>query len=686
MPTVTKPSYPSTDEWKQWTKYQGKSSGIEWNLKSTAGKVRDVAADGSIDEGPGNKVEQNVVIRTRARGAEAAPSTEQTWLETGKNTGPRQLENGSLLTVQPSKLLASAIEYQSGEAARENQKMRESSPLVKKDKHPLPNDHQTDSLRKINNESLSQAFAAASLYQKPDIRPASSPFNRQTQESLPHNGVIHLKITPTRRLKEIFCMESFEVLAGVLGAFKNAKPATKSYIQYTPNFSRASIGKQGTLTITLRTKNAHDCSRLGMVQNWAEPFCTSKSTLLPWVIHVSDPTRQIILDPSPLTRAKVMRDLEIENQCAIHNLLWYDACGTSENMIPLQLKYRNQANDILSTGILVEGQRYAARIAGGPPFEICGRCMRYGHMNKVCTGPKVCSWCGAKDHDRISCQSKVPKCVGCLQNHVSDTERCPIRERIREQNHFPTRDELYHIIGQIRSRHLRLDIPGPPPLDQQTQNGHNDESRHTPKPSSTPNLPPSTPVRSKMKEISRPMISIQSVQDDIQRRIADSSPSKPAALSKENLKKLDEQSPKQAEKRETSEDLGALREQLTEDRQAWVRRWNAANANPERPKPRGESRNQNMPPAPKKAAKPSGPNKDPKKNLIDIDEEDGPKWNSVPAEQAHLRPWWEADWNVIEDDGAISFPIRDKKIGSTIVYHFGDKRKKPPEHELKDLL
>ena len=89
------------------------------------------------------------------------------------------------------------------------------------------------------------------------------------------------------------------------------------------------------------------------------------------------------------------------------------------------------ATSILPNEIKIGNKRYKVD-PYVPPIKRCTNCQKLHHFRKTCTLPSQCSKCG-QGHMRSVCTSLIFKCVNCKGDHSSAYKKCPMQQKIREQ-------------------------------------------------------------------------------------------------------------------------------------------------------------------------------------------------------------------------------------------------------------
>ena len=68
-------------------------------------------------------------------------------------------------------------------------------------------------------------------------------------------------------------------------------------------------------------------------------------------------------------------------------------------------------------------------------FHQCKNCFKLNHVAKECPRPKVCKFCGMKNHTSENCRNRknrnFQKCVLCRGKHPSDSILCPVIQKTR---------------------------------------------------------------------------------------------------------------------------------------------------------------------------------------------------------------------------------------------------------------
>lgn len=117
--------------------------------------------------------------------------------------------------------------------------------------------------------------------------------------------------------------------------------------------------------------------------------------------------------------------------------------------------------------ILVKWEKYAPRTKG--PTQ-CRRCFMFGHGERFCMRPKICSFCGSIDHVRDLCPNAIigengysigeAHCLNCehfgrKSNHLPTDDQCPSRiayERMRANNNNKNKKQKPANIETFRLR------------------------------------------------------------------------------------------------------------------------------------------------------------------------------------------------------------------------------------------
>ena len=501
----------------------------------------------------------------------------------------------------------------------------------------------------------------------------------------PYEDTVNLFIKSTLRLKEIGSMSETEILEKVAQALDNAiyiSIPSEHWSSGVPEFIRAWIDGRGSLNLQLRTRNASDFNEIAHYKHSVEHFCEPR-TSIHWLysIQVMDQSKRLLRDTSFLSRAKTLDAMQVANGCEIYDLRLDSRSSRKprNNRIILKIKDREAANQMLSSGILLEGCQYDTKVVDNPALELCMQCAGYCHAHILCKAPSACMNCG-QDHRTSLCTSSERLCVNCWGPHAAIEDICPIRQRIISENQFPSDEEVLRLVAQSRTWETDFDISdsvlkGLLLLSEEQDTAPRDQ------PSNIDPLHGHT-------EKTEPERAEPTDRKQVQVSPSQSHASKTRStykLSQKSLQEWNKVARKGADDDLTEESWDALRHKMVQSQQSFAERW-TPDKTPSKPSRR-------QPTNPRSSFKPrenpfSKYIKSKEQPLIPVEDDHEPKWNEFPANAPHLSQWWASDWNATDEDGEESLPVRVTRGPSqyTYTHRFGKKTKKRPENEQRESL